>query len=237
MVENILNRGVPQHVALIMDGNGRWAKRRLLPRSVGHQKGFERMVSLTRHAFDLGVSHWTVYALSIENLKRPKEEVEHLFEIFRTYFNAYLGMAKEKKAHIRALGEITLLPDDLQRLLQKAEEETAVFSGKTVNIAVCYGGQNEIIRAVNRAVALGKQVDKAGFEKLLYTEGVPSPDLIIRTGKEVRLSNFLLYQSAYAELYFSQKLFPDFTNGDLEKALANYQKRTRKFGKTEEQLG
>ena len=235
-MSNRIKRGTPQHVALIMDGNGRWAKQRLLPRSIGHQKGFERMVALTEHAFLLGLSHWTVYALSLENLSRPKEEVENLYNLFRTYFNAYMGMAKEKKARIRALGEISLLPKDLQELLRKVEEETSSFKERTLNVAVCYGGQQEILRAVNRAIKLGNKVTKDSFENLLYTEDVPPPDLIIRTGKEVRLSNFLLYQAAYSELYFSKKLFPDFTNKDLERAIESYQNRMRKFGKTEEQL-
>ena len=220
-----------------MDGNGRWAKQRLLPRSMGHQKGFERMLALTEHAFELGLSHWTVYALSLENLSRPKEEVENLYDLFRTHFNAYMDMAKEKKTRIRALGETCLLPKDIQEILQNVEKETTAFSERTMNIAVCYGGQQEILRAVNRAVEKGKKVTKEGFERLLYTEDVPPPDLIIRTGKEVRLSNFLLYQAAYSELYFSAKLFPDFTKKDLERAILSYKNRTRKFGKTEEQLG
>ena len=147
-----------------------------------------------------------------------------------------MGMAKEKKARIRALGETTLLPKDLQKLLKKVEEETSSFKERTLNVAVCYGGQQEILRAVNRAIKLGNKVTKDSFENLLYTEDVPPPDLIIRTGKEVRLSNFLLYQAAYSELYFSKKLFPDFTNKDLERAIESYQNRMRKFGKTEEQL-
>lgn len=227
---------LPKHVAIIMDGNGRWAKQRLLPRSIGHKHGMGRMISLVEHAFSLGVKYVTVYALSTENLKRPKEEVEFLFGLFRTHFNEYLGRANERGVRVRVIGEKSLLPEDVRRILRKIEEETARFSERELCLAVCYGGRAELVRAVNEAVTRREKVTEESLKGLLYAGDVPDPDLIIRTGKEMRLSNFLLYQAAYAELYFSEKMFPDFSDRDLEKAIEEYAKRVRRFGKTDEQL-
>ncbi len=192
----------------------------------------ERMLALVRHAFGLGVSHVTLYALSVENLQRPKEEVEGLFSLFRVYFHK----PKEKAYfRFRALGDLSVLPADIQTALREFEERTKGFTEKSVNVAVGYGGRQEILRAVNEAVKRGAHVCDEDFQKLLYTSELPPPDLIIRTGREKRLSNFLLYQAAYSELYFSDKMFPAFTDRDLERALADYASRTRRFGKTDEQ--
>lgn len=238
MRENKVIEGeLPKHIAIIMDGNGRWAKRRLLPRREGHRRGMERMVELVRRAFELGVKHLTLYALSTENLKRPQEELDGLFGLFREYFDISHPRAEGYEARFRALGELTLLPVDIQKILKSAEEKTANCKERSLNVAVCYGGRREIVRAVNRAVEMGERVTEKDFSKLLYTGDVPDPDLIIRTGQEMRLSNFLLYQAAYAELYFSKKMFPDFSKRDLEKAIDDYASRTRRFGKTDEQLG
>ena len=227
---------IPKHIAMIMDGNGRWARSRLMPRSYGHKKGMERMIGLMERAFTLGVKYVTVYALSTENLKRPKEELDGLFELFRTYFKDYLKQIKQRKTRLRALGNVSLLPEDIQKILQDAERETAGFEGRGINVAVCYGGRDEIVRAVNNAVERGEKVTEESFARLLYTGGLPDPDLVIRTGKEVRLSNFLLYQSAYAELYFSDKMFPEFSDADLDEAILYFSRRTRRLGKTDEQL-
>ncbi len=227
---------LPRHIAIIMDGNGRWAKKRLLPRSVGHKHGMERMIGLMEHAFDLGVEYITVYALSTENLKRPKEELEGLFTLFRNHFNEYMGRVCEKGVRLRTVGDISLLPEDVQAILRKSEADTACYQGKGINVAVAYGSRDEIVHAVNRAIEKGEKVTEESFAKLLYTGEVPDPDLVIRTGKEVRISNFLLYQSAYAELYFSDKMFPEFSDKDLDKAILDYSKRTRRFGKTDEQI-
>ncbi len=238
MGKNRLMQGVkiPKHIAIIMDGNGRWAKKRLLPRSVGHKHGMERMIGLMERAFELGVDYITVYALSTENLKRPKEELHALFTLFRNHFAEYMGRVCARGARLRAIGDISLLPEDLQKILRDCEEETAHYQGKGINVAVCYGARDEIVHAVNQAVEKGEKVTEESFSKLLYTGEVPDPDLIIRTGKEVRLSNFLLYQAAYAELYFSDKMFPEFSDRDLDKAIVEFSKRTRRFGKTDEQL-
>lgn len=227
---------IPKHIAIIMDGNGRWAKKRLMPRSFGHKQGMERMIGLVEHAFALGVDYITVYALSTENLKRPKEELDGLFDLFRKHFKTYFGRVCEKGVRIRALGKVSLLPEDLQKILREAETETAHFEGKGINIAVCYGARDELVRAVNLAVEKGEKVTEESLSQLLYTHDQPDPDLIIRTGKEVRLSNFLLYQAAYAELYFSDKMFPEFSDTDLEEAILEFSRRTRRFGKTDEQL-
>ena len=226
----------PKHIAIIMDGNGRWAKRRFLPRSVGHKHGMERMIGLMERAFELGVEYITVYALSTENLKRPKEEIDGLFNLMRNHFKEYIGRVCARGVRLRAIGDTSLLPEDLQEILRDSEAETAKYEGKGINVAVCYGARDEIVHAVNRAIEKGEKVTEESFANLLYTEGIPDPDLIIRTGKEVRLSNFLLYQAAYSELYFSKKMFPEFSDRDLEKAIREFGKRTRRFGKTDEQL-
>ena len=238
MRKNTLLQGVkiPQHIAIIMDGNGRWAKKRMMPRSVGHKYGMERMIGLLEHAYDLGVSYVTVYALSTENLKRPKEELEGLFGLIRNHFKEYMQRIFDRGVRLRVVGNLSLLPDDVQQILRESEADTAHFQGKGINVALAYGARDEIVQAVNKAVALGETVTEESCAKLLYTSESPDPDLIIRTGKEVRLSNFLLYQAAYAELYFSDKMFPEFSDKDLEKAIAEFSLRTRRFGKTDEQL-
>lgn len=227
---------IPKHIAIIMDGNGRWAKQRMMPRSYGHKQGMERMIGLMERAFALGVDYVTVYALSTENLKRPKEELDGLFDLFRNHFKPYMRKIAQKGVRVRALGNIALLPEDIQDIIREAEEETAHFQGKGINVAVCYGARDELVRAVNLAIELGEKVTEESLSGLLYTCNQPDPDLIIRTGKEVRLSNFLLYQAAYAELYFSEKMFPEFSDEDLDEAILEFSRRTRRFGKTDEQL-
>ena len=227
--------GLPRHIAVIMDGNGRWAKKRLMPRSYGHRQGMSRMVGLLEHAFDLGIEYVTVYALSTENLKRPKEELDGLFDLIRKNFLDCMRKICSRGVRLRILGNVGLLPEDVQRLLKEAEEESSKYEGRGVNVALGYGSRAEIVRAVNLAVEEGKRVTEESFSSLLYTHGQPDPDLVIRTGKEMRLSNYLLYQSAYAELYFSDKMFPEFSDKDFDEAIAEYGRRTRRFGKTDEQ--
>lgn len=238
MSKNTIKEGtrIPRHIAVIMDGNGRWAKKRLMPRSYGHKQGMERMVGMMEHAFDVGVDYITVYALSTENLNRPKEELDGLFGLIREHFAEYMRRICARGVRLRTIGNLSLLPDDVQKILRDSEAETARFEGKGVNIALAYGSRDEIVRAVNEAVARGEKVTEESFSELLYTHSQPDPDLIIRTGKEVRLSNFLLYQAAYAELYFSDKMFPDFSDKELDKAIEDYSRRTRRFGKTDEQI-
>ncbi|MBP3434635.1 MAG: di-trans,poly-cis-decaprenylcistransferase [Clostridia bacterium] len=238
MVRNRIKAGtkIPEHIAIIMDGNGRCAKKRLMPRSFGHKQGMERMIGLMEHAFDLGVKYVTVYALSTENLKRPKDELEGLYDLIRNHFETYIERVCARGVAFRAVGDTSLLPDDVRAILENAERRTAGYEGKGINIALGYGARAEIVRAANEAVARGERVTEESFSELLYTRGQPDPELIIRTGKEVRLSNFLLYQAAYSELYFSEKMFPEFSDRDLEKAIEWFSGRTRRFGKTDEQL-
>lgn len=222
---------IPRHIAIIMDGNGRWAQKKLLPRSAGHRAGFKRMLALCDHAYELGVEYITLYALSAENLSRPKAELDELFALFRTYFSQNVEKLFLSGVRLKVIGDRTLLPEDITVLIGRGEERTAAGTKGTLTMAVGYGGRQEILRAVNRAVACGKPVTGEEFSNLLDTGGLPDPDLLIRTGKEKRLSNFLLWQSAYTELYFSDKMFPAFTNADLDKAIADYEKRDRRFGK------
>ncbi|HIZ03764.1 MAG TPA: di-trans,poly-cis-decaprenylcistransferase [Candidatus Borkfalkia avistercoris] len=221
---------LPVHIAFIMDGNGRWAKRRFRPRGYGHKMGVQNMTKICSHAFKLGVRIVTVYALSTENLSRPKEELDELFELIRLYFGKKRDKLIEMQVKINVLGDISVLPEDVQNDILEVTEETANYSEGLFNICINYGARQEIVRAVNAAVSYGRFVDEASFKDLLSTAGVPDPDLIIRTGGEVRLSNFLLYQAAYSELYFSKKMWPEFSRRDLERAIENYSARDRRFG-------
>ena len=238
MARNKIIQGtkIPQHIAIIMDGNGRWAKKRLMPRSFGHKQGMERMIGLMERAFDLGVPYITVYALSTENLRRPQEELNGLYDLIRKHFEGYMERLCQKGVRLRVIGETQLLPEDVQEILLRSQKKTEGYEGKGINVALCYGSRAEIVRAVNLAVEKGEKVTEESFSSLLYTANQPEPDLLIRTGKEVRLSNFLLWQTAYAELYFSDKMFPEFTDKDLEKAILWFSTRTRRFGKTDEQI-
>lgn len=222
---------IPRHVAVIMDGNGRWAKKRLLPRSAGHKAGMDRMVALSEHSFDMGVQYCTLFALSTENLLRPKDELEGLFSLFRGYFQKNVSRLKKKNIALRVIGDLSLVPQDVEELIKKGEAETADCTRGTLTLAIGYGGRQDILAAVNRAVKEGKEVTAESFSRLLYTDGLPDPDLLIRTGKEQRLSNFLLWQSAYTEFYFTEKYFPDFSDKEFDRALEAYATRERRFGK------
>ena len=226
---------LPAHIALIMDGNGHWAKRRFRPRSYGHRMGVQNMVRICSHAFRLGVRIVTVYALSTENLYRPKEELDGLFELIRTYFSKKKDKLLEMGVKINVIGDLSVFPADIRENILHVMDETNSYTDGLFNICLDYGSRQEIVRAVNAAVAQGRFVDEASFAALLQTGGLPDPDLIIRTGGEVRLSNFLLYQAAYSELYFSNKMWPEFSKRDLEKAIENYSARDRRFGNIEEE--
>ncbi len=222
---------LPVHVGLIMDGNGRWAKRRLMPRSSGHKHGMNRMIALAEHAKKRGIKYLTAYTLSTENLSRPKDELDGLFDLFRNYFTENVKKLYAENSAVRIIGDVDALPEDIARLLKEGEKNSPANAEFTMVFAINYGGRAEIINAVNRAIERGEKTDAAGFEKLLYTGGLPEPDLIIRTGGELRLSNFLTYQSAYSELYFTDVLFPDFTDEEFDKAIESYCSRERRFGK------
>ena len=226
---------IPRHIGIIMDGNGRWAKKRLMPRSYGHAQGVERIIALLEKSYDIGVDYVTVYALSTENLKRPKDELDALFTMIRTRFFEGMRRICQRGVRLRVFGDISLLPADVQKIVLEVEDETKHYVGRGLNVALGYGSRMEIIRAVNRAIELGEPVTEVSFSKLLYSAEVPDPDLIIRTGKEKRLSNFLMWQAAYSEFYFSDKMFPDFSDEDLVDAIVDFSTRKRRFGKTDEQ--
>lgn len=225
----ILN--VPRHVGLIMDGNRRWAKKRLLPPSSGHSAGLNRMVSLAERAKEVGVKYLTVYALSTENLSRPQDELDKMFALIRKQFNSCVEKLLKVGAAVRVIGDLSLLPEDVQKLIADGVKKSPDNASFTFVMALGYGARNEIVRAANLALKEGGEVTEERLSSLMYTGGIPDPDLIIRTGGELRLSNFLLWQSAYAELYFSDVLFPDFTDEEFDRAIADYSSRDRRFGK------
>lgn len=222
---------IPLHVGVIMDGNGRWAKKRLMPRSYGHNAGMNRMIGLAEHAQSMGIRYLTVYALSTENLSRPKEELDGLFDLFRKYFKRNIAKLYARNARIRVIGDISALPADVADAIREGVENSPENAEFTMIFAINYGSRSEILRAVNLAAQRGGEYDGESVRSLFYTDDIPDPDLIIRTGGEKRLSNFLTYQAAYAELYFTDVLFPDFTDGELDRALEEYARRERRFGK------
>ncbi len=221
---------VPASVGIIMDGNGRWAKRRLLPRSAGHEAGMKRILGLVEHARARGVKYLTLYALSTENLSRPREELEGLYSLFRKYFAQYAPRLSGSGAAVKVIGDISVLPRDVRQSIEDVCSRSPAQADFTLVFAINYGSRAEIVRAANLAAGRGSLTER-DFAQLLYTADVPDPDLIIRTGGELRLSNFLLWQSAYAELYFSKVLFPDFDDRRLDEALKEYSRRNRRFGR------
>lgn len=222
---------LPRHVGLIMDGNGRWAKKRLMPRSYGHNAGMNAMIELARHAKNLGINYLTVYTLSTENLSnRPKDELEGIFNLLRKYFSGYVKKLYKNGARVKVIGDISPLPEDVKALLSDGEKNSPEEAEFTLTFAINYGGRAEIVRAVKALNGSGEEVNEQSLTSFMYTAGLPDPDLIIRTGGEVRLSNFLLWQAAYAELYFTPVLFPDFSCEEFDKALEEFAKRSRRFG-------
>lgn len=228
---------LPRHIGIIMDGNGRWAKKRGLPRSAGHKAGAESLKKIITEANNLGVEYITVYAFSTENWKRPKEEVDYLMGLLMDYLiNAEKTLAGENVV-IRAIGSRKELSEEMQRQIVKTEEFTKNNTGIVMNIALNYGGREEILHAVkdiSRAVKAGKisadDISERNISDALYTGGQPDVDLLIRTSGEMRLSNFMLWQVSYAEMWFTNKLWPDFKPADLRKAIYDFQNRGRRFG-------
>jgi undecaprenyl diphosphate synthase len=225
---------LPGHIAIIMDGNGRWARSRNMPRIAGHQAGIDPVRSTVETCARMGIQALTLYAFSIENWKRPRHEVETLWRLLRFYLRREMPSLMENNIRLFALGRLHALPDQVRRELESAVAETAGNSGLCVNLAINYGGRAEIVDAVNAILAKSRQsnlvVDEQLISDHLYTAHVADPDLLIRTSGEMRLSNFLLWQIAYAELYVTDTLWPDFTRTDLLRAVLDYQKRDRRFG-------
>ena len=229
---------MPQHIAAIMDGNGRWAKQQGLPRIAGHQQGAKTVKSLLRCCKDWGVANFTVYAFSTENWSRPAAEVDFLMKLFEGLLDSELAKLHEEGVRVRFLGDRSQVPIGLQRMMDKSIATTEHNRAVTFNIAINYGGRHEILQACKsiatliRAGELDPQsIDESVFTQYLDTTGLPDPDLLIRTSGEQRLSNFLLWQLAYTELYITNTHWPDFSNDEFTQAIADYQQRDRRFGK------
>ena len=233
---SVENLTIPQHVAIILDGNGRWAKKRGIPRNLGHAQGFATVEKTVFHAADLGIKYLTVYGFSTENWKRPEEEVSGLMTLFRAYMKRLLKTALENDARVLMIGERSRFPQDIIDGINELEEKTKNNSRITFTIAINYGGRDEITRAVNKMIqeakdgTLTEPVTEQVIAQHLDTKLIPDPDLLIRTSGEQRLSNYLIWQSAYAELYFTNVLWPDFSKEDLIEAIRYYNTRDRRFG-------
>ncbi len=227
---------LPRHIAIIMDGNGRWAVARGRDRIQGHRQGIEATKKVVKAARRAGISCLTLFALSTENLKRPARELNALFDLLRDYIKKELAELIKNGIRLKVIGRAELLPKDLQKLIQDALKKSRAGEKMVLTIALCYGGRDEILRAVSRGPGLRKNLSEKKFGILLDTSGIPDPDLLIRTGGEFRISNFLLWQIAYTELYFTKTLWPDFSSRELRKAIRFYQTRERRFGLTPEQI-
>ncbi len=222
---------LPTHLAIIMDGNGRWAEKRALVRKFGHRAGVKTLLKIVKYAFSIGISFVTVYAFSTENRFRPKDEVDALIDLIRKNFATTFNELLEKGVRVRVLGERSYFPADVIEILDKIERDSAACTAGTFNVALNYGGRAEILRAAKLLSESGEEFSEHSFKKFLYTADQPEPDLILRTGGEKRLSNFLLYQSAYAELFFTDTLWPDFSEKELDSILQEYKTRNRRYGK------
>ena len=232
-------KNIPQHIAIIMDGNGRWAKQKHLPRAAGHREGIESLREVVKAGRELGVKYLTVYAFSTENWMRPKQEVGFLMGLFMRFLNKEVKDLHKNEVRVRFLGRLQNFSKALQEKMAWAMELTQKNQRLNLNVMMSYGGRAEIIDAIKQIIKEGKKAEEISEESLsgyLYTQGIPDPDLLIRTAAEMRISNFLLWQIAYTELYVTSVLWPDFRRKQLIEAVAAYQKRVRKFGKTEEQV-
>lgn len=230
---------VPRHIAIIMDGNGRWAKRRLMPRVAGHRKGVEALRKVIRGCAERGVHHLTVFAFSSENWRRPQDEITLLMELFLRALENEVAKLHENNIRFRVIGDLSGFSARIQTLIHDAEALTRGNTRLTLTVAANYGGRWDIVQAVRRMVAAGMEadaIDEAALARHLSLADLPEPDLFIRTGGEQRISNFLLWQLAYTELHFTDKLWPDFDTGALDAAIASYRRRERRFGRTSEQV-
>ena len=230
---------LPRHIAIIMDGNGRWAQRRGMPRVFGHKRGAERVRNVVELSRKLGIEVLTLYAFSDENWGRPRQEVSFLMDMLGGYLRSEIATMRANGIRFRTIGRTERLPQTAKKWVDKAMSETEENTGLILNLALSYGGRGEILQAIRRMIEAGELPDELREEHLsahLDTAGLPDPDLIIRTSGERRISNFLLWQAAYAELYFTDVLWPDFDEKELLLSLVDYQKRHRRFGLTAEQV-
>ncbi len=232
-------KNLPVHIAIIMDGNGRWAKKRNLDRIYGHAEGIKSLKSVVKAVINYKIKYLTAYAFSSENWQRPEEEVDYLMELLEQYIEIELPYLIKNKIKLNFIGNLEKLPEKSKAAVLRAKDKTKNGSELTLTLAISYGSKEEIVNAVKKiaedvkkkSIDL-KDINNELFSNYLYTAGIPDPDLIIRTSGEERMSNFLLYQAAYAELYFTKTLWPDFRRKNLINALKNYEKRSRRFGKT-----
>lgn len=239
---DISKLNIPNHIAIILDGNGRWAKKRMMPRNYGHAKGAKAVEQICEDAYNIGINYLTVYAFSTENWKRPKDEVDALMKLLSDYLEDSLSRVTKNNMCVKVIGDKTALSIDLQNKIEKLETVTKDNTGLHFTIALNYGSRDEIVRAIKKVAADVKN-EKLGVEDIteqvysnyLDTKGIPDPDLLIRTSGEERLSNYLLWQLAYTEFYFTDCLWPDFDKKELLKAIVEYTKRDRRFGKVSQQ--
>lgn len=237
------NNSFPRHIAIIMDGNGRWAKKRHLNRVEGHRAGVKTVKEIVKASVKIGIKVLTLFAFSKENWNRPKDEVSALMELLKHYLKSDIQELMDNNIRVKIIGDIYDLPEDIQLSLKEVIEKTSKNNGMNLVFALSYGGRAEIINAVKKIIQDSKDgrinpdnLCQEVFERYLYTSGLPDPDLLIRTSGEYRISNFLLYQIAYTEIYVTRKLWPDFTKDDLIKAIHDYQRRERRFGMTSDQI-
>lgn len=231
------DKKIPQHVAIILDGNGRWAKKRFMPRNVGHAQGAKAVEQICEDAWNLGIKYLTVYAFSTENWKRPDDEVSALMKLLHKYLGNCLERSAKNNMRVRVIGDVTRLSPDLQQQILELEEKSASCTGLNFTVALNYGGRDEMIRAMKHMITdmekgefTKDEITEERFADYLDTKGIPDPDLMIRTSGEQRISNYLLWQMAYAEFYFTEVLWPDFDKKELQKAIDYYAGRDRRFG-------
>ena len=235
---------IPEHVAIILDGNGRWAKKRFMPRNYGHSQGAKTVEQICEDAWDIGIKYLTVYAFSTENWKRPEKEVKALMKLLRKYLKDCIERTAKNNMRVRVIGDTTKLSEKFQNQIKELESASAHNDGLNLQIAINYGSRDEMIRGMRKMYADlrdGKlqenEIDETHFETYLDTKDIPDPDLLIRTSGEQRLSNYLLWQPAYSEFYFTEVPWPDFHKEELEKAVEAYNKRDRRFGALSEEDG
>lgn len=226
MTDNV----IPKHIAIIMDGNGRWAKKRGLKRTAGHEEGAKTVRNITRHCSNIGVKYLTLYAFSTENWSRPKLEVEFLMKLLQNWLKKELPEYLENKIRFKAIGDLSRFSKPLQETIKQTEEKTSKGSKLTQILALNYGSQDEILRAIEKLKQKDLEITKENFELCLDTAGIPDVDMLIRTSGEVRLSNYLLWQNAYSEMFFTNTYWPDFSSQDLDDIISDFNLRERRFG-------
>ena len=228
-------RNLPRHIAIILDGNGRWAKRRGLPRTAGHAAGAEAFRRIATYCKNIGIDYLTVYAFSTENWKRPREEVEAIMGLLAKYLREAVDTMERDHIRLKILGDPSILPESLRGLISETADISTHYEGFQANVCLNYGGRDEIVRAALRfaedyKAGRADTLTEESFSGYMFSAGIPDPDLIIRPGGEMRLSNFLMWESAYSELIFTDVLWPDFTSADIDAAIAEYNRRDRRFG-------